>query len=110
MTEENVAVKLTEHDTKIQAVEHRLSDLEDKTDRIENLTLSVQKLASSVEIMAKEQAEYREKQETITDKLVQLEQRPDREKVKKLDDIIMYTTHIIVAAVVGAFLAYIGLK
>ena len=88
----------------------RVSVLEEKTDRIENLTLSVQKLAISVEQMAKEQIDYRSKQDQIANKLIELEQAPSKDKAKKVDGILTYVAQLIVAAIVGAVLAYIGLS
>nr|DAY81012.1 MAG TPA: Hemolysin [Caudoviricetes sp.] len=95
---------------RVKVSNHRIDDLEEKTDRIENLTLSVQKLAISVEQMAKEQIDYRSKQDQIANKLIELEQAPSKDKAKKVDSILTYVAQLIVAAIVGAVLAYIGLS
>ena len=95
---------------RVKVSNHRIDDLEEKTDRIENLTLSVQKLAISVEQMAKEQIDYRSKHDQIANKLIELEQSPSKDKAKKVDSILTYVAQLIVAAIVGAVLTYIGLS
>lgn len=89
---------------------HRIADLEGKTDRIENLTLSVQKLAMSVEQMAKEQVDYRARQNELADKLIELEQAPARDKAKHWEDTVSTVLHYVLTAAAGALLAYIGLN
>ena len=109
MTEELTA-RVSVLEEKIKVSNHRIDNLEDKTNRIENLTLSVQKLAMSVEQMAKEQIDYRAKQNQIANKLIELEQAPAQDKAKKVDSILTYVMQLVVAAIVGAILAYIGLQ
>ena len=106
MNEERIAVL----EEQIRVSNHRIADLEEKTDRIENLTLSVQKLAMSVEQMAKEQTDYRDKQERIANKLIELEQAPVQDKAKRWDSIILTILQVLISALVGACLAYIGLS
>lgn len=88
---------------------HRIADLEGKTDRIENLTLSVQKLAMSVEQMAKEQVDYRARQNELADKLIELEQAPNRAKAKRWDEVLATIIQLGIAAIFGALLTYVGL-
>ena len=45
MTEQEVALKLNDHDHEIKSLKHRVSDVEKKQTEIETLTLSVSKLA-----------------------------------------------------------------
>lgn len=94
---------------KVSVSNHRIADLEEKTDRIENLTLSVQKLAMSVEQMAKEQVDYRARQNELADKLIELEQAPNRAKAKKWDEILSSIIQLVIAAIFGALLTYVGL-
>lgn len=54
MTQEEVAVKIANHDNRIRVCEHRLEDLEAQEKANQELALSVQKLAISVEQMCKE--------------------------------------------------------
>nr|DAG22729.1 MAG TPA: hemolysin [Caudoviricetes sp.] len=107
---EDITARVSVLEEKIKVSNRRIEDLEDKTDRIENLTLSVQKLAISVEQMAKEQVDYRAKQDQIANKLIELEQQPSKDKAKKVDSILTYVMQLVVAAIVGAVLAYIGLQ
>lgn len=107
---EELTAKVYVLEERVKMSNHRIDDLEEKTDRIENLTLSVQKLAISVEQMAKEQIDYRSKQDQIANKLIELEQAPSKDKAKKVDSILTYVAQLIVAAIVGAVLAYIGLS
>ena len=107
---EELTARVSVLEEKIKVSNHRIEDLEEKTDRIEKLTLSVQKLAMSVEQMAKEQIEYRSKQDQIANKLIELEQAPAKDKAKKVDSILTYVVQLIVAAIIGAFLTYIGLQ
>ena len=107
---EELTARVSVLEEKIKVSNHRIDDLEDKTDRIEKLTLSVQKLAMSVEQMAKEQIDYRAKQEQIANKLIELEQAPAKDKAKKVDSILTYVMQLVVAAFVGAVLAYIGIS
>ena len=107
---EELTARVSVLEEKIKVSNHRIDDLEENTDRIEKLTLSVQKLAMSVEQMAKEQIDYRSKQDQIANKLIELEQAPVMEKAKKVDSILTYVAQLIVAAVIGAILTYIGLQ
>lgn len=107
---EELTAKVYVLEERVKVSNHRIDELEEKTDRIENLTLSVQKLAISVEQMAKEQIDYRSKQDQIANKLIELEQAPSKDKAKKVDSILTYVAQLIVAAIVGAVLAYIGLS
>lgn len=70
------------------------------------LPLSLGKL----EQMAKEQIDYRAKQDQIADKLIELEQAPDKDKAKRWEDTVSTALHYVLTAVVGALLAYIGLN
>jgi hypothetical protein len=107
---EELTARVSVLEEKIKVSNHRIGDLEEKTDRIEKLTLSVQKLAMSVEQMAKEQIDYRSKQDQIANKLIELEQAPAKDKAKKVDSILTYVMQLVVAAFVGAVLAYIGIN
>ncbi len=109
MTEE-IITRVSVLEEKIKVSNHRIENLEENTNRIENLTLSVQKLAMSVEQMAKEQIDYRSKQDQIANKLIELEQAPAKDKAKKVDSILTYVAQLIVAAIIGAFLTYIGIN
>ena len=54
MTQEEIAAKFANHDNRIRVSEHRIEDLEAQEKANQELALSVQKLAISVEQMCKE--------------------------------------------------------
>ena len=101
MNQEEIAVSIAEHNKEIGSLKHRVVELEEKTDRIESLTLSVQKLAQSVEVMAKEQVDYRTKQNEIASRLLEVEQAPIKAKAKKHDDTWQYIWHVVLGLVIG---------
>ncbi len=55
MTDEQIAVKFTEHDHEIGSLKHRMADNEGQLRVINDLAMSVLKLALSMESMTKEQ-------------------------------------------------------
>lgn len=55
MTEQEVAIKLTEHENRIKVSEHRIADLESQQKQIQELTMSVRELAISVKNLTDEQ-------------------------------------------------------
>lgn len=65
MTNEEITVKITEHDQRIKVCEHREADLEAQNESIHNLALSVHDLAGSVKDMAETQKSQGERIETI---------------------------------------------
>ena len=69
MTEEEVAVKIAQHDNRIRVSEHRIGDLEEQQKQIQELTISVKELAVSVKNMVTEQKEQSER-------IRQLEEEP----------------------------------
>lgn len=108
MEQEKIATTLTDHENRVKVCEHRIKDLEETTKRIETLTLSVEKLAVSVERMANEQVEYRDKQNELAKKILEVEQAPTKAKAKIHDDIWQSVGRIVIGAIVGAILTYIG--
>ena len=56
MTEEDIAVKLNSHDHEIKSLKHRMDEQEEQSKTIQDLVLSVQKLAMNMEAMLKEQS------------------------------------------------------
>lgn len=55
MTQEELAVKFTEHHGEIGSLKHRVSNLEDKTDAIQELVVSVKELSITMKSMLTEQ-------------------------------------------------------
>lgn len=103
MTNEEMQERVIEHDSRIKGTEKRINDLERKTDKLESLTLSVQKLALSVEQMANAQDEYRSEQKNLAERILNVEQQPDKEKANKFDKIWSQ----IATLVIGAFVGYL---
>ena len=55
MTQEEIAIKLTEHHKEIGSLKHRVGSLEDKTDAIQELVVSVKELSITMKSMLTEQ-------------------------------------------------------
>lgn len=55
MTDTDVAVKLEGHEHEIKSLKHRMDDQEAQSKTIQDLVISVQKLAINMEAMLKEQ-------------------------------------------------------
>lgn len=72
MTETDVAVKLENHDQQIKSLKHRMEEQEEQSKAINDLVLSVQKLALNMEAMIKQQQNQNER-------LAKLEQEPAKQ-------------------------------
>ena len=100
MTEQEVALKLNDHDHEIKSLKHRVSDVEKKQTEIETLTLSVSKLAVNMQHMLEEQSEQNQR-------LKALESAPVDE-VKTIHKTLITTViTTVVGAIIGAILALI---
>lgn len=100
---DELEIKVAELGQQMKVANHRIEDLENKTDRIESLTLSVQKLAISVENMAKEQIDYRAKQEELANRVLSVEQKPNRDKANKWEKVV----ETLFTLVFGALVSYL---
>ena len=60
MTNEEIAIKLANHDNRIKVSENRVKDLEESQKQIYDLTISVKELAISVKSLVEEQKEQGE--------------------------------------------------
>lgn len=56
MTDEEIAVKLEGHEHEIGSLKHRMEEQEEQNKVIQDLVMSVQKLALTMEAMVKEQS------------------------------------------------------
>lgn len=65
MTQEEIAVKFTEHHKEIGSLKHRVDGLEEKTDVIQELALSVNELAINMKAMLAEQEKQGKKIESL---------------------------------------------
>ena len=99
MTEQEIAVKLAEHWKEIGATKHRVNDLEEQTEVIQNLVLSVKELAINMQSMIKEQERYRKTQDRIFSRIEILENEP----AKNWNTL----TTVILTALVSGMVGYI---
>lgn len=67
MTDEEVAVKLEGHDHEIGSLKHRMEEQEEQNKVIQDLVMSVQKLALTMEAMVKEQSMQGERLKKLED-------------------------------------------
>lgn len=98
MNEVDIELKLNDHEHEIGSLKHRMSDVEAQTKAINNLALSVEKLALSVQYMNDEQKESIKRLEV-------LESKP----AKRWEQVISLIITTIVGAVIGFLLSRIGL-
>lgn len=92
MTNEDIAIELTKHTEEIGSLKHRVSELEDLTDTIHKLALSVNELAVNMKNMIREQ-------EIQGQRIATLEQKP----AKRYDTIVT----VIITALVSGIITYI---
>ena len=100
MTEQELALKLNDHDHEIKSLKHRVSDVEKKQTEIETLTLSVSKLAVNMQHMLEEQREQNQR-------LKALESAPADEVKTIHKTLLTAVITTVVGAIVGAILALI---
>lgn len=109
--EQDLIATMAQHSEKLKVCEHRISDLEVVTKRIESLTLSVEKLAVSCETMAREQVDYRERQNELAKRILEVEQQPNRRKAKILEQYGGQIITIVIGALVSFLLfSLLGIK
>lgn len=105
MTNEEIAVKLTE-------VEHRGKSNTRRVEKLELQTEAIQSLAMSVEVMVKEQGHQTEAIDRIEKNVEKLDEKVEvleRKPAKRWESIIEKAIMTIVGAVVGYLLVKIGL-
>lgn len=100
MTEQEVALKLNDHDHEIKSLKHRVNDMEKKQTEIETLTISVSKLAVNMQHMLEEQREQNQR-------LKALESAPADEVKTIHKTLLTAVITTVVGAIVGAILALI---
>ena len=98
MNEQEIELKLNDHEHEICSLKHRMSDVEAQTKAINNLAISVEKLALSVSYMNDEQ-------KNSIKRLEALESKP----AKRWETIITCVITTIVGAVIGFLLSRIGI-
>lgn len=65
MTEEEVTIKLTNHDNEVKSLKHRVDSLEEQNTTIQNLVLSVEKMAMTMQNMVETMKNHNIRLESI---------------------------------------------
>ena len=98
MTNEEITIKLNDHDHEISSLKHRMADMEATSE-------AITRLASAVEVMATKQDGMSKSMDKLTVKVEALEAEP----AKKWRFVVEKAIYFVVAAVVGFMLAQVGL-
>lgn len=101
-----------EHETRLAAVEERSKSNTKRLDKLEESTEAINRLATSMAVMAERQERVAEKQEAVAEtvekldgKVTALEQRP----AKRWDSLVEKVIWAVVAAVIAYLLGRVGL-
>ena len=94
-----------EHEQRLTAVEERAKSNTKRLDKLEESTEAISRLATSMEVMAERQEQVADTVGKRDDKVTAMEQKP----VKRWDSLLDKIIWSLVAAVIGFFLARIGL-
>jgi len=97
VTNEEIAVKLEDHEHEINSLKHRMKAVEES-----NTVLN--RLATAVEVMATKQENMSKSVDKLTGKVEALEAEPG----KRWKFVVEKAIYFVVAAVVGYALAHIG--
>ena len=92
MNNEEIAMKIAEHDNRIKVSEHRIDDLEKISNSIQSLTISVNKLAQSI-------AYQGEQIKLQGDKIYNIE--------KSKSDNTQYYTRLIIGGLITAIIGFV---
>lgn len=109
-TTNDLSVTVAEHGVKLTNIEDRIVNIEEKVDNIHRLTTSVEKIAndmtyikSDVAEVKSSQKELKDNQESLKNKILEVENEPNKRKVSMLDNIWM--SLVLLAA--GGFVTYL---
>lgn len=100
MTNEEIAVKLENHENQIKSLKHRMDDVKDSYKALSELATSVKVLAVNMEHMAKEQTEQGER-------LKRLEEEPAEAHKNNKRTIINCIISGVIGAVISAVMTFI---
>lgn len=103
MLEEEVAVKLAEHEHDIAECKRRIEKVESTSENINKLALSVERLAVSVAVIAKSQEEELKEQKKICKRIDTIEKQPLVAARNFKNEVI----RAIVVAVAGGIVGYL---
>ena len=99
MEDVEIVEKLTNHEENIKSLKHRMSIIEEQSQAINSLALSVKELAINMKIM-------NEKQEEQGKRLTELESKPG----KRWEQVVSLIITTIVGAVLGYLLSRLGMN
>ena len=99
MEDVEIVEKLTNHEENIKSLKHRMSNIEEQSQSINSLALSVKELAINMKIM-------NEKQEEQGKRLTELESKPG----KRWEQVVSLIITTIVGAVLGYLLSRLGMN
>jgi len=105
MTGEEIAVKLAEHEKEIGSLKHRMDEVEEVTDSINNLAISVEKLALSVTGMLERMDSYESRLKVQGERIGVLERLPDKEAAERWRSIVKTIITAVASGLVGMVLA-----
>ncbi len=94
-----------EHEKRLADVENRAKSNTRRLDKLEESTEAINKLATSVQVMATKQDGMAETLERLDTKVEHIEAKPG----KRWDSIVEKIILAVVAALIGALLAHFGL-
>lgn len=110
MTTEEMAVKLAETEARSKSNTHRIDRLEENTD-------AINRLATSVEVMVREQKhqteaikEVKSDLSTLSEKVDTIEQKPAKRWDGIVDKIITAAAGAVITALVGALIYLLGVE
>ena len=109
MTIEQLGEESIRQREQISSIKADVSELKEKFTIIESLTLSVQKLALSVEQIANNQAEDRASHKELIKEVSEIKNAPIKEKASTYDLVVKYILTAIVGAIVGYLINKFGL-
>ena len=101
MLEEQVAIKLTEHEQGIKECKRRLDKVEAMSTNINKLALSVERLASSVAVIAKSQEKELDEQKKLCERIDGIEKQPLIAVRNLKNEVIRAVTAALAGGVVG---------
>ena len=99
MTAEEIAVALAEHGKEIDAMKHRVGDLETETRVINDLAMSTQRMAVNMENMLEEQKRQGERLESL-----------EGRDGKKWREVTKHVVTALVSILLGYILANLGIS
>lgn len=101
---EELGQESIKHGEQLKTLFKEVEKLNDKMNAIEQLTLSVQRLAGSVEQIAKNQSEYKESAQKMSEKISELESNPYKEKAEMYNKIVWAVLSLVIGAIGGYLL------